>query len=154
MKRMTVWTAIVLMLSMGIASAQQGERSKVFGSDKVRAALDALLPTGVDIDAVQVEGSLATVTGLASDTVQLSQFMRRINDAAEFETPDLVSVSNADGMSLFTLAAQMKCPITADEPPSSLCSAAPATKAPLVFKCRINGTISFQGQPCPAGSEV
>lgn len=146
----------VLVMLLGVAWAAQAQPTARQPSvEKVREVLDSLLPDGVDLDQLQLERGQVKLSGLAVDTVKLTQFMRAVGDAGEFDAPALEDVANVDGLTAFTLVFLIVCPSAADAQANRLCGpVASSGKAPTVFKCLINGTVTYQGQRCPPGKDA
>lgn len=150
------WLLCVLSLA-GMLAAAQAQNRRVpdpgYTKEQVLKALDALAPLGVDLDAIQVENATAEVSGVAEDTVVLSHFIRAVDLTEHFGTPELLEVANDAGRSAFSLKIAIQCPSGIAGKGDVLCGE-PGTRPTKVYKCRINGSITFQGTPCPPGKDA
>ncbi len=140
--------SMMLSASAGAQGAPQG-----FSKEQVRSALQALLPAGVVIDELTLDGDRATAKGTASASEQVSQFMRRIDSAAEFEMPELLTIGNVNGRMEYAVSATVSCPADTVATGPGLCGSTPV-KTRSVYKCRIDGTVTFQSTACPPGKDA
>jgi hypothetical protein len=132
------------------AFAQTGASPRI-SQDRITSAVGALLPEGVDVEVIEVRDLQVSVSGVATDTVQLSQFIRRLTDSGDFAPVKLESVSKINTSSGFTLTTTIECSAAGSGQTTTLCGTAPPKTTP-VHKCMVNGTITFQGTPCPPGT--
>lgn len=148
--------ALVLLSIMGIALCNvalgQGNPAG-FTTDQVRGALQGLLPAGVLIDEVTLDGDRAAAKGSAPSNELVSQFLRRIDGAPEFEMPELLSISAVDGRMAYAISTTVRCPADRAATGPGLCGSTPR-KPGSVYKCRIDGTITFQATACPPGKDA
>ena len=144
----------------------------------VRGALTSLLPDGVRVDSVRIDGKRSTVLGTSPSNAILSNFLRSIDGSANFERVELIQVraegGRIDGSANFErveliqvraeggrMAFELSMDITCSTAPNSACLVAEAgagkassvPKRASVYKCRVNGALRFQDQPCSAGTE-
>ena len=123
----------------------------------VRGALTSLLPDGVRVDSVRIDGKRSTVLGTSPSNAILSNFLRSIDGSANFERVELIQVRAEGGRMAFELSMDITCSTA----PNSACLVAEAgagkassvPKRASVYKCRVNGALRFQDQPCSAGTE-
>jgi hypothetical protein len=125
--------------------------ARTFTPQQVSNALQPLVPSGVSISEVRVERNTVVVTGTSPSNTVLSQFLRNTTETAEFERVELRSIEQQGSASRYEMSLEIDCSAQPAAKPGSLCGA-PA-KAQSVYKCRIDGTMTFQATPCPPGSE-
>lgn len=143
-QRLSSTLAVIALCCSATLSAQTPEYSK----DKVYNALQPLLPAGVGITTVSMAGNRATISGTSSSNAQLSQFLRNADGAPEFEMPELESVATDGTRVQYTIAVDVRCAEGPARSGSALCAGA-ASRGQAVYKCRIDGTLTFQATPCP-----
>jgi len=143
--------AIASVLISAGAVAQGAPQA--FSKDQVRSALEALLPAGVVVDELTLDADGATAKGTAGTNQQVSQFMRRIDGAPEFEMPELLNITSVNGRSVYAVSVTVRCPADASATGPGLCGSTPVEKK-SVYKCRIDGTVTFQAAPCPPGTDA
>jgi hypothetical protein len=154
MHRILLLAVVLAAGALGESHAQQtgAARPATLSVPNVQRALQAYLPTGVTVGALQLTGSKAVFTGTAKQNAQLSQFMRALDASGQFVNLDLMEIAQRGGAYEYRLALVVSCDPNVQHKPGSLCG--PAGKAPSVFKCRVNGTVTFQAKPCAPGQEA
>lgn len=152
MKRFAHGLLAVAGMLVSATALAQGTPSG-FTTDQVRTALRALLPAGVLVDEVTLDGERATAKGSAPSNQLVSQFLRRIDDAAEFETPELLTMSVDGARMAYAIDVTVRCPADRAATGPGLCGGTPS-KPKSVYKCRIDGTITFQATACPPGKDA
>lgn len=113
----------------------------------VRTGLEALLPGGVTILTVEAQGPRWRVTGTTSSNEVLSNYLRTLDADAAFSIPELFEISAEGSQYRYALGISVEC----DAPGASNSVACGAAAPPKqqIYKCMINGTVSFQARPCP-----
>jgi hypothetical protein len=117
----------------------------------VKRTLEGLLLGGTHIDQVDLYGTRAVVAGGSQTAAEVSQLLRNIDNAGVFESATLEIMERQGAGMRFSISFQAHCPKTGEHVANNPCAA--AGDAPAVCKCRINGTLTFQSQPCAPGSE-
>jgi hypothetical protein len=117
----------------------------------VTAALRALVPAGVTVAELRQEGDEYVFTGASATNAVLSDFMRKTMSSPGFSDVELREIAQAGSQYRYEMSIEVDCSAEGASKPGAVCGA-PA-KAQSVHKCRINGTLTFQAAPCPAGSE-
>lgn len=123
-----------------------------FSTPVVQRTVEAMLPSGASIATLEVAGKRVSVQGAAENNTQVSELMRKLDSSEDFERVELEEINNANGRISFKLHVDIACAAATKASGQSLCGRAPP-KTQTVYKCRINGSVSFQHKPCPAGSE-
>ena len=129
---------LLALASMSPAIGQDAARSEGI----VRDLLMPLVPSGVVVVQIEVDGARAKVSGQTASNSQLSQFLRSIDSSPDLEAPELMEIAK-DG-SQYRYAISLTLPCLAD---SSCKSPAPAKQT--VHKCTVDGVVTFQATPCP-----
>lgn len=151
--RRGIWVAG--LLACGLACAQGGKppaAAKAYDPGKVYNALQPMLPAGVAILDTQVNGDRAIVAGSARSNAQVAQFMRNLSTAAEFSAPELKQIRMDGGRVQYDIGVTIDCAAGGNLGGGILC-AKPA-KAGSLHRCRVKGTLTFQGTPCRPGEEA
>jgi Tfp pilus assembly protein PilN len=148
-----VWLLLAsLALASSGASAQgTASRPATATTQSVTTALRALVTPGVTIQEVRQEGDVYIFTGASANNTALSDFMRKTMDSPGLTDVELREVAANGSQYRYEISIKVDCGIPGAARSGAAC-AAPA-KAQSVYKCRINGTLTFQAAPCPAGSE-
>jgi hypothetical protein len=149
------WIWVAGLLACGVVFAQGGKPAaapKSYEPGKVYNALQPMLPAGVAILDTQVNGDRAIVAGSARSNAQVSQFMRNLDTAAEFRAPELRQIRMEGGRVQYDIGVTIDCAAGGKMGGGILC-AKPA-KAGSLHRCRVNGTLTFQGTPCRPGEEA
>jgi hypothetical protein len=148
---------IALLLSADFALAQ-GARPPApstparYEPDKLRSALMAIVPPRLALDAVSVEDDRGTVSGTAKTQAQVSDFLRAIDRAGDFQRAELRSIRIEGDQYAFDIGLQIAC---AHGPAKSgpRLSNPPPGRSNTVHRCKVNGTLTFQATPCAPGQE-
>ena len=125
----------------------------VYSQSLVQQALQGLLPSGAYVSKFTVEGERVKLEGSAGNNTQVSDFMRKIETSEDFQAVELEEISSANSGVNFVMHAKIACSATPKATDRVLCGRAPP-KAQAIYKCRIDGSVSFQNKPCPAGTEL
>lgn len=146
---LSVFTAVAPGISLGAGQAPDAA--------EVRAALVPLLPEGVRIDSVRIDGARGTVLGSSPSNALVSNFLRSIDGSVNFERVELLQIRAESNRMAFELSMDITCSTAPDSPclvPEAGAGNTPtAPKRASVYKCRVNGALRFQDQPCAAGTE-
>lgn len=132
---------MLALVSINTAVAQQATPTDTIARD----LLQALAPSGLAMTQLKVDGTRITVEGSAPQSTVISQFMRQIDESPQLDRVELVQIQNVDGAMRFTLAASADCLADGNQ----ACGAPARPSKPSVYKCVINGVVSFQATPCP-----
>ncbi len=120
--------------------------------DKLRSALMAIVPPRLMIGGVAVEDDRGSISGTAKTQAQVSDFLRAIDRAGDFQRAELRSIRiEGDGYA-FDIGLQIACVHGPAKSGPRLCNPPPG-KSSAVHKCRVNGTLTFQATPCAPGQE-
>jgi hypothetical protein len=145
--------AVVLVIAPCTSLAQGAAKPIPSASTQsVGNALRALTPSGVVVGEVRKEGALFVFTGTAATNQMLSDFMRRAVQAPGAVNVELRSMAAEGGQYRYEMALMADCAVPGATKAGAVCGA--PGKAQSVYKCRINGTLTFQAAPCPPGSET
>jgi hypothetical protein len=112
----------------------------------------ALMPTGVNIGSVSKEGDLFVLNGTSTTNQLLSDFMRKAVAAPGVRNVELRQVERVTNQYRYEISLKVSCAAGGAADAGALCG--PAPKAKAVYKCRVNGTVTFQAAPCPPGTEI
>lgn len=121
--------------------------------DKLRSALLGLVPPRLALGGVSVEDDRGTVSGTAKTQAQVSDFLRAIDRAGDFQRAELRSIRMAGDQYEFDIGLQIACVHGAATSGSRLCNPPPG-KANSVHRCKVNGTVTFQATPCKPGEDA
>lgn len=140
--------ALALLLVLGTPLAAQDSPAPAAPSARnVRSGLEALLPGGVTVLSVEAQGARWRVTGTASSNEILSNYLRNLDADAAFAIPELFEINAEGSQYRYALGISVEC-----DAPGAANSVACGGAAPpkqQIYKCMINGTVSFQARPCP-----
>ncbi len=151
---------ILFVVALLAASLVQEARAQAAGaarpvtltSTNVSRGLQSYLPTGVTIGDLQLTGSKAVFSGTATQNAQLSQFMRALDGSGQVANLELLEIAQRGASYEYRISLVVNCDPSVQHKPGTLCG--PAGKTPSVFKCRVNGTVTFQAKPCAPGQEA
>jgi hypothetical protein len=147
---------VLLLLCTGFALAQGARPPPAaparHDADKVRNALMALLPPRLVLGEVSVEDDRVRVSGTAPQQAQVSDFLRAIDRAGDFQRADLRNVTRNGTYYSFEIGLQVACAHGVAKSGPRPCNPPPG-KSNTVHKCRVNGTLTFQATPCAPGQE-
>jgi len=151
---MKLATAALLLalfsLSAGPASAADAAPTPA----GVRSALEAVMPPGLRLREVKLDGLHVTVKGGSQNVQQVSQFLRAVDGTPSFRNPKLDTMDKAVvGDSSFTMTMDVQCPAPGERLAHNPCDPAAAAATGSVFKCKVNGTTTYQSTPCAAASK-
>lgn len=124
-----------------------------FSEPLVQQALQGMLPSGTFITQLALTSDQVRLMGSAESNSQVSDYMRKIASSSDFSDIELVEISSSSAGVSYVMQMKIAC---SEAPKSSdrvLCGRTPP-KAQAIYKCRINGSVSFQNKPCPKGSEL
>lgn len=113
----------------------------------VRTGLEALLPGGVTILTVEAQGPRWRVTGTTTSNEILSNYLRALDADAAFAIPELFEVAAEGSQYRYALGISVECEAPGAGKSPACGGAAPPKQQ--IYKCMINGTVSFQARPCP-----
>ena len=127
----------MLALATGTASAETTQ------------ALKQLATPGVVIERVEMldgDGKVLQIGGRAGRNAEVSDFLRVLDGAADFEKPDLLQIQlDREGHPQFEIRVQRRAaPAPAPAPPAAV----ERSRKPG-YRCRSDGREVFQAQPCP-----
>lgn len=140
-----------LVLCAGDAAAQAQPAAATPTADAVTNALRSLVPAGVTVNELRQEGDKFVFSGNSSTNAQLSNYMRTIDGTPGLVGVELREIAMETNQYRYIMSIEVDCEEAGATRPGAACG--PAAKKQSVYKCRVNGTITFQAQPCPAGSE-
>lgn len=110
-------------------------------------ALKQLATPGVVIERVETldgDGKVLQIGGRAGRNAEVSDFLRVLDGAADFEKPDLLQIQlDREGHPQFEIRVQRRA-APAPAPPAAV----ERSRKP-VYRCRSDGREVFQAQPCP-----
>ena len=151
MKTMGATLAVLAILAMHSNTARAADAAPTPTTGGVRGTLEAVMPAGVRIREVRLDGLHATVKGASGDVHQVSQFLRAVDGSPSFRNPKLDAIDKgAVGDTAFTMTMDVQCPKPGEHPAHNPCDAAAAASGGTsVFKCIVNGTPTYQSTPCP-----
>jgi hypothetical protein len=141
--------AIGLLLACATAGAQSSPR---YEPDKLRSAMMSLVPPRLVVAQVSVEDDRGRVSGTAKTQSQVSDFLRAIDRAGDFQRAELLNIRMEGGQFAFDIALQIACVHGPAKSGPRLCNPPPG-KANAVNRCKVNGTLTFQATPCAPGQE-
>jgi hypothetical protein len=121
-------------------------------TQSVERAMRALMPTGVNIGSVSKEGDLFVLNGTSTTNQLLSDFMRKAVAVPGVRNVELRQVERVTNQYRYEISLKVSCAAGGAADAGALCG--PAPKAKAVYKCRVNGTVTFQAAPCPPGTEI
>lgn len=119
----------------------------------VEQALQTALPSGVYVSKFTVESDRVRMDGSAGSNSQVSDFMRNISRSSDFRDLELEQIAAGSSGVNFVMHVKIACSEAPKNSDRLLCGRTPP-KAQAIYKCRINGSVSFQNKPCPKGSEL
>lgn len=138
---------LCLLVLAPLAQAQAEDRAP--NEAALRHVLVRLVPSGLSVTGIKIEGMRATISGRAKDNSQISDFLRNIDASPVLETADLQEMMRVNEQSEFVLSTNVQCPA----PGSALdpCEASTSSASPQqsVYKCTVDGVVTFQSTPCP-----
>jgi hypothetical protein len=137
------------VLAQGVPSAAGPVR---YEPDKLRSALLGLVPPRLMLRGVSVEDDRGSVSGTAKTQSQVSDFLRAIDRAGDFQRAELRSIRLEGGEYAFDIGLQIACVHGPAKSGTRLCNP-PPTKSNAVHRCKVNGTLTFQATPCAPGQE-
>lgn len=158
MRPILLVVAVALGLSCAGPAAAQPASSKPADAaarhdpDKLRSAMMALVPPRLVVGEVSVEDDRGRITGTSKTQAQVSDFLRAIDRAGDFQRAELRSIRMAGDQYEFDIGLQIACAHGPAKSGPRLCNPPPG-KASTVNRCRINGTLTFQATPCAPGQE-
>jgi hypothetical protein len=120
-------------------------------TQSVGRAMRALTSSGVSIGDIQKNGDLFIFTGTSTTNQQLSDFMRKAAVAPGARNLELRMIQKSGDQYRYEISLKVDCAAHGATDSGGICGA--AQKAPAVYKCRINGTVTFQAAPCLPGTE-
>lgn len=142
-----------LLLAAYDAAAQGAQPAATTPTaDAVTNTLRALVPAGVTVKELRQEGDKFVFSGNSSTNAQLSNYMRTVDATPGFADIELREIAMETSQYRYIMSIEVDCGEPEATRPGAVCG--PAAKKQSVYKCRINGTVTFQAQPCPAGSEA
>ena len=121
-------------------------------TQSVERAMRALTPTGVNIGNIREEGGLFVLSGTTTTNQLLSDFMRKAAVAPGARNLKLRMIEKTTGQYRYEISLKADCAAPGASGPGAVCGTAQKPKA--VYKCRVNGTVTFQAAPCPPGTEI
>ena len=121
--------------------------------DKVRNALMALVPPRLALGEVSVEDDRVRVSGTSPQQGQVSDFLRAIDRAGDFQRAELRNITLNGTSYSFEIGLQVACAHGVAKSGPRPCNPPPG-KTNAVHKCRVNGTLTFQATPCAPGQEA
>lgn len=121
--------------------------------DKLRSALLGLVPPRLMLGGVSVENDRGTVSGTAKAQALVSDFLRAIDRAGDFQRAELRSIRMAGDQYEFDIGLQIACVHGPAKSGPRLCNPPPG-KSNTVHRCKVNGTVTFQATPCAPGQDA
>lgn len=151
-------SALLLALCAALTTSHGLAAQQPPGTTEIRNALAPLLPTGVRIATLTLEGHRTTVHGTTPSNAVLSTFMRSIDTSNNFDRVELAEIRQEGAGYAFVLSMDITC----NTDPASPClvpeanaaKAATPSQRGIVHKCKVNGALRFQDQPCAPGTEA
>jgi Fimbrial assembly protein (PilN) len=146
---------LIALMAMTMTSAwAQGASgpAPVASTQSVERAMRALTPSGVNLGNVSKEGDLFVLNGTSASNQQLSDFMRKAVAAPGARNVELRRVERDTNQYRYEISLKVSCAAGGAADAGAICG--PAPKAKAVYKCRVNGTVTFQAAPCPPGTEI
>ena len=148
-----VCLAALVALALTQARAQDTAKpAPTASTQSVSQAMRALTPSGVVVGEVRKEGEAFVFAGTSVTNQVLSDFMRKATQAPGATNVELRLVEMQGNQYRYEISLKVDCAVPGARKAGAVC-AAPG-KAQSVYKCRINGTLTFQAAPCPPGSET
>lgn len=132
-------------------AAQSGAPN--YSESLVQQAVQTLLPSGAYVSKFTVNSDRVRLDGSAENNTQVSEFMRKIAGSTDFREVELEQIGASSTGVSFVMHLKIACSQAPKSSDRVLCGRTPP-KAQAIYKCRINGSVSFQNKPCPAGSEL
>jgi Tfp pilus assembly protein PilN len=143
--------AVLAILALPASAQQPASKPLTATTQSLTTALYAIVPPGVTVKEMRQEGDAFIFSGASANNAALSDFMRKAMDAPGLNTVELREIAADGSQYRYEMSIKVDCSAPGAGKPGAACSA-PA-KGQSVHKCRINGTLTFQAAPCPAGSE-
>lgn len=146
-----VLLALLASAAPGALAQDAAAKPPTATTQSVTAALRGLVTPGVTIQQMRQEGEAYIFSGASASNAALSDFMRKAMASPGLANVELREIAQEGTQYRYEMSLEVDCSVPGAGKSGAAC-AAPA-KAQSVHKCRINGTLTFQAAPCPAGSE-
>lgn len=140
-----IFILIALCSALGSVHAQSPQH------EAVQAALRALLPPEAVVDTVTIDGQRVRASGSSPSNAKVSQFMRSIEESADFEAVELEQISQSGNRMHYELNAKLMCNGSSGPGHPNLCDVRSAKPA-AINKCEVKGRTIYQQAPCPGAS--
>jgi Tfp pilus assembly protein PilN len=150
--RCFVLATILAFASHGTAAQTPAPKAATATTQSVTTALQALVPPGVTVGPMRQEGDKYIFGGASGNNAALSDFMRKAMSSPGLRDVELREIAQDGAQYRYEMSIRVDCTAPGASRSGAAC-AAPA-KGQSVHKCRIDGTVTFQAAPCPAGSET
>jgi hypothetical protein len=152
-----------LMVAMAMATCMAGSHvwaqqaaaptpTPTASTQSVGDAMRARTPSGVTVSEVRKEGGYFVLVGTSVTNQAMSEFMRKALLVPGALNVELRSMSAEGGQYRYEMSLKADCAAADASKAGAICGK-PA-RAQSVYKCRINGTVTFQAAPCPPGTEL
>jgi hypothetical protein len=146
----SICMAFLTVLGISINASAAEQRVPVAAS--VKKVVEARLPSGSYITAIDLDQYDAALKGAANSASDVSQLMRNLQGTAGIEKVELVEISSQSTNAGFSLKLTLTC---AEEKAGQNAICRQPAPAKVTHKCKINGQWVYQDRPCPqaAGSK-
>lgn len=108
-------------------------------TDSARRLLEPLLPAGSNIAEIKASGTRIEIRGHAAS---VSTFLRSIDSSTALERPELMEIAVDGSQHRYVISLSAPCLANGS------CGPTPAP-AQTVYKCTVDGVVTFQATPCP-----
>lgn len=148
-----VMSYVVILLGAHAAVAQDARPAAFTPTvDAVTNTLRSLVPAGVTVNELRQEGDKFVFSGNSSTNAQLSNYMRTVDATPGLVDVELREVAMETTQYRYIMSIEVDCGEPSATRAGAVCG--PPVKKQSVYKCRVNGTLTFQAAPCAAGSEA
>lgn len=148
-----VFASGVLAFGASVACAQDSvPKAYAPTVDAVTNKLRSLVPAGVTVNELRQEGDKFVFSGNSSSNSQLSNYMRTVDATPGLVGVELREIAAEASQYRYIMSIEVDCEELEATRPGAVCG--PPVKKQSVYKCRVNGTLTFQAEPCAAGNEA